>query len=77
VCQALAALPSVPTGGPSVSLPTGVLTSLLGNGVLRDGSHLGARRASYGPRGPTMRQLTRLYDPALVDLLVPGMVMTR
>jgi hypothetical protein len=24
-----------------------------------------------------MRQLTRMYDPALVDLLVPGMVIGR
>jgi phospholipid/cholesterol/gamma-HCH transport system substrate-binding protein len=38
-------------------------------------------RPAYGPtadwsatRGPTMRQLTKLYDPALVSLLVPGMV---
>jgi phospholipid/cholesterol/gamma-HCH transport system substrate-binding protein len=29
------------------------------------------------PRGPTMRQLTRVFDPALVKLLVPGMVTTR
>jgi phospholipid/cholesterol/gamma-HCH transport system substrate-binding protein len=77
VCQVLRSLPSLPTGGPSVSLPTDVLTSILGTGVLRPGSPLGARRASFGPRGPTMRELTRLYDPALVDLLVPGMVISR
>jgi phospholipid/cholesterol/gamma-HCH transport system substrate-binding protein len=76
VCQVLDALPSLPTGGPSASLPTGVLTSILG-GVLGRTSPPDERRRSFGPRGPTMRQLTRMYDPALVDLLVPGMVMSR
>jgi phospholipid/cholesterol/gamma-HCH transport system substrate-binding protein len=76
VCQVLDALPSLPTGGPSVSLPTGVLTSILG-GVLGRTSPPEERRRSFGPRGPTMRQLSRMYDPALVDLLVPGMVMSR
>jgi phospholipid/cholesterol/gamma-HCH transport system substrate-binding protein len=28
-------------------------------------------------RGPTMGQLMEIYDPSLVDLLVPGMVVTR
>ena len=28
----------------------------------------------FGERGPTVRQLMALYDPALVSLLVPGMV---
>jgi hypothetical protein len=28
----------------------------------------------FGEHGPTMRQLMALYDPALVSLLVPGMV---
>jgi phospholipid/cholesterol/gamma-HCH transport system substrate-binding protein len=75
VCQVLDALPSIPTGGPSLSLPTSILTSILG-GVLRPGTPA-LRRTSFGPHGPTMRQLSRLYDPALVDLLVPGMVMSR
>jgi phospholipid/cholesterol/gamma-HCH transport system substrate-binding protein len=45
----------------------------------------GVGRAAYGPaqswsaqswsaKGPTMRQLMKMYDPALVSLLVPGMV---
>jgi phospholipid/cholesterol/gamma-HCH transport system substrate-binding protein len=74
VCQVLDALPSIPTDGPlpSLSLPTGLLPTLLGNG-----DPLGVNRTAFGPRGPTMRQLTRLYDPALVDLLVPGMVSSR
>jgi len=78
VCQVLNALPSLPTDGPlpSLSLPTGILTSILGAGPTGDGG-LGVNRTAFGPRGPTMRQLSRMYDPALVDLLVPGMVMGR
>jgi phospholipid/cholesterol/gamma-HCH transport system substrate-binding protein len=75
VCQALNALPTLPTLGtglPSLSIPTGLLPSLLGG----EGP-LGAQRVAFGPRGPTMRQLSRMYDPALVDLLVPGMVIRR
>ena len=46
--------------------------------MLAGSGDLGARRtAAFGPRGPTLRQLTRMYDPALVELLVPGMVMSR
>ena len=70
VCQALASLPtlpSLPTGLPPLSLPP----------LLGDGGLLGARRPAFGPRGPTMRQLSRMYDPALVSLLVPGMVVGR
>jgi phospholipid/cholesterol/gamma-HCH transport system substrate-binding protein len=70
VCQVLGSLPTLPTLGtglPSLSVPT-----LLGGGGL-----LGARRPAFGPQGPTMRQLSRMYDPALVDLLVPGMVVGR
>lgn len=74
VCQALNALPSIPTKGPlpSLSVPTSLLPSVLGNG-----GAVGLNRTAFGPRGPTMRQLSRMYDPALVDLLVPGMVMSR
>jgi phospholipid/cholesterol/gamma-HCH transport system substrate-binding protein len=74
VCQVLNALPSLPTDGPlpSLSIPTSLLPPILGRGGV-----LGVDRAAFGPRGPTMRQLSRMYDPALVDLLVPGMVMSR
>jgi phospholipid/cholesterol/gamma-HCH transport system substrate-binding protein len=68
VCQALNALPSAPTSGtglPSISLPT-VLPSI--------GLRSEARRTAFGPRGPTIGELSRMYDPALVSLLVPGMV---
>jgi phospholipid/cholesterol/gamma-HCH transport system substrate-binding protein len=71
VCQALNSIPSLPTGGtgsPTLTLPTTLLPTLLP----RSGNE--ARRVAFGPRGPTMGQLSRLYDPALVMLLVPGMV---
>ena len=72
VCQVLNSLPSIPTDGPSLSIPTSLLPTLLGGGGV-----LGVNRTGFGPRGPTMRQLSRMYDPALVDLLVPGMVVRR
>jgi phospholipid/cholesterol/gamma-HCH transport system substrate-binding protein len=74
VCQVLEALPTLPTKGPlpSLSIPTSLLPTILGRGGV-----LGVNRPAFGPRGPTMRQLSRMYDPALVDLLVPGMVMSR
>ena len=71
VCQALNTIPGLP-GGPgadSGGLPTS-LPSLPGI--------LGLGRTGVGPaqraHGPTMGQLSRLFDPALVRLLVPGMV---
>ncbi|MBO0843963.1 MAG: MCE family protein [Nocardioides sp.] len=72
VCQVLGSLPSLPTagtGGPSLSLPTSLLPSL--------GLRSAPRPAPFGRRGPTMGQLSRMYDPALVRLLVPGMVVGR
>ena len=69
VCQVLNSLPTLPTGG--TGLPTLSLPTLLGGGAL------GANRPAFGRRGPTMRQLSRMYDPALVDLLVPGLVVSR
>ena len=73
VCQALHTLPSVPTGG--TGLPTLLPSTLLPTLLARCG--VGARRVAFGPRGPTMRQLSRLYDPTLVSLLVPGLVTSR
>jgi phospholipid/cholesterol/gamma-HCH transport system substrate-binding protein len=73
----LDALPSLPAGPlPAPSLPGGILSGILGGG-LTGGRSLGVNRPAFGPRGPTMRQLSRLYDPGLVDLLVPGMVISR
>ena len=74
VCQVLNQVPDLPGG----QLPS-ILPSLPG-GL---GGGLGLGRAGFGPtrtadpRGPTMGQLTRMFDPALVELLVPGMVTTR
>jgi phospholipid/cholesterol/gamma-HCH transport system substrate-binding protein len=74
LCKALNQVPGLPD--PGLPLPTdGVLGGL-------DGL-LGLNRAGVGPtvsaspRGPTMGQLSRTFDPALVRLLVPGMVTTR
>jgi phospholipid/cholesterol/gamma-HCH transport system substrate-binding protein len=68
ICKQLNLPGGPPPGGGGGGLPT-ALPSLPGVG-----------RAGYGPTeswstdGPTMRQLMKLYDPALVSLLVPGMV---
>jgi phospholipid/cholesterol/gamma-HCH transport system substrate-binding protein len=72
VCQVLntiPSLPTVPTGLPTLTLPTSIIPTIL--------SLPGARRVAFGPRGPTMHQLTRMYDPGLVSLLVPGLVVNR
>lgn len=72
VCTALNQVPGLPTpGGPvPTTLPSGLPTSLPGV--------LGLGRAGVGPsqspRGPTFGELSRAFDPALVRLLVPGMV---
>ena len=66
VCKELNQIPGLPLPSSSGGLPTALPT---------------LPRPGYGPtagwsptQGPTMRQLTKLYDPALVSLLVPGMV---
>ena len=67
VCKEVNQIPEVPGGGGG-GLPSGLP------------SVPGVPRAAFGPtdnwstQGPTMRQLMKLYDPALVSLLVPGMV---
>ena len=68
VCKALNSLPTGGTGGPLPStLPTSILPSL---------PREGARRVQpFDARGPTMGQMMKMYDPALVNLLVPGMVL--
>jgi phospholipid/cholesterol/gamma-HCH transport system substrate-binding protein len=71
LCQALAQVPGLPQLPGLSALPSvPVLGDLLGLG-----------RAPVGPtssaHGPTMRQLSQAFDPALVSLLVPGMVSTR
>ena len=75
VCQQLNQLPGLPTPSSSSGGPLDGIT----NGV---GSAL--QRSAFGPtddwsprRGPTLRQLMDVYDPGLVSLLVPGMVVQR
>jgi phospholipid/cholesterol/gamma-HCH transport system substrate-binding protein len=71
VCQVINAQPSLPTnptGVPTLTLPTTLLPTLLRG-------ETGVDRVAFGPRGPTMKQMMQLYDPTLVSLLVPGMVM--
>jgi phospholipid/cholesterol/gamma-HCH transport system substrate-binding protein len=77
VCRALNQIPGLP------QLPGGDLPSDgSGGGLLGGlGGLVGLNRAGVGPtrqaHGPTMGQLSHLFDPALVSLLVPGMVTTR
>ena len=73
VCQVLNALPTLPTSG--TGLPSLLPSTLLPTLLPRSG--VGAQRVAFGPRGPTMRQLSRIYDPTLVSLLVPGLVTSR
>jgi phospholipid/cholesterol/gamma-HCH transport system substrate-binding protein len=75
VCQALAQVPGVPQlpGLPSGLASVPVVGDLLGLGRAPAGP---AKPAPAG-RGPTMRDLSRAFDPALVRLLVPGMVSER
>jgi phospholipid/cholesterol/gamma-HCH transport system substrate-binding protein len=69
VCKQVNQLPGLPLPGGGAGDGGGGLLGLPGVG-----------RAAYGPteswsaKGPTMRQLMKMYDPALVSLLVPGMV---
>jgi phospholipid/cholesterol/gamma-HCH transport system substrate-binding protein len=74
ICKEINLIPGLPT------------PSSTGDGPLPEvpGLPLALPRAGFGPTadwsatdGPTMRQLSRVYDPALVSLLVPGMVVER
>ncbi|WP_310529093.1 MCE family protein [Nocardioides sp.] len=77
ICKQLNAIPGVPglpTTPPTIPVPTSVPTGL--PTLLRQP---GAPRAGTGQRptqyGPTMGELMDVYDPNLVSLLVPGMVL--
>jgi phospholipid/cholesterol/gamma-HCH transport system substrate-binding protein len=69
VCRGLNQIPVDGNGGNLPEVPGSGLPSIPG-----------VPRAGYGPtdsvsaRGPTMGELSRVYDPDLVALLVPGMV---
>jgi phospholipid/cholesterol/gamma-HCH transport system substrate-binding protein len=73
VCRELNSLPGLPPA-PSLPVPTTLAPTLLPTTLVPTG--LG--RAGTGERrptaNPTMADLMDLYDPALVSLLVPGMV---
>ncbi|MDX6373994.1 MAG: phospholipid/cholesterol/gamma-HCH transport system substrate-binding protein [Nocardioidaceae bacterium] len=74
VCIALNTVPGLPAppGAPASSDPLGGLGGVLGG--------LGLGRSGTGPwndaahGGPTMAQLQTVYDPSLVNLLVPALV---
>jgi phospholipid/cholesterol/gamma-HCH transport system substrate-binding protein len=81
VCKQLALIPGLPTADSSLPIPLPTLSTLLPTipGLPRApvGRSIGDQRqpVDFGERGPTVRQLMALYDPALVSLLVPGMVL--
>ncbi|PUA82555.1 MCE family protein [Nocardioides currus] len=81
ICKQLNAIPGVPvpTTLPTIPIPTSPIPTTLPTilpTLLRPD---GAPRAAPGGRrpggGPTMGELMDVYDPALVSLLVPGMVL--
>jgi len=77
LCSALnqvPGLPALPGAEEAPSLP--VLGDLLGLGRAAAGP-AASPAARPSERGPTMGQLSRAFDPALVRLLVPGMVSSR
>lgn len=74
VCTALNQVPGLPVPVPSDAPSLPILGDLLGLG--RTGAGPTARTGDTG-RGPTMGELSRTFDPALVQLLVPGMVSSR
>ncbi|GAB3201035.1 hypothetical protein GCM10027062_22060 [Nocardioides hungaricus] len=72
VCRALSQVPGLPN--PGLPLPTGGVLGGLTDLIGLNRAGVGPADLSASPRGPTMGQLTRAFDPALVRLLVPGMV---
>ena len=78
VCRIINQIPGLPHL-PGGELPSGIPTELPSlPGGLDLGGVLGLGRTGVGPtqsaQGPTLGQLSRVFDPALVHLLVPGMV---
>jgi phospholipid/cholesterol/gamma-HCH transport system substrate-binding protein len=68
---ALPKLPLTPTGGASTNPLQGL--PIIGQ-LFRPGTGDWSTPKTDGEGGPTMGQLMNTYDPALVSLLVPGMV---
>ena len=71
VCRELNTIPGLPSPPVPVptTLPPTLLPTIIPTGLPRPGT---AKRPRTG--GPTVRELMDRYDPALVSLLVPGMV---
>jgi phospholipid/cholesterol/gamma-HCH transport system substrate-binding protein len=77
LCTALNQVPGLPALPGTENLPSiPVLGDLLGLGRAPAGP-AAAASGKASKRGPTMRQLSNTFDPALVQLLVPGMVSSR
>ncbi|MEO5665954.1 MAG: MCE family protein [Nocardioides sp.] len=76
ICKQLNAvpgLPGVPTTLPTLPIPTTLPTVL--PTLLRQPGAPRAGTAQRSVQGPTMGELMDIYDPHLVSLLVPGMVL--
>ena len=78
VCQVLNQVPGLPNGPGLDGL--GSVGGLF-SGLFGDGAQAGLNRPAPGTgaapqRGPTVGQLTELYDADLVGLMVPGMVVS-
>ncbi len=69
ICKQINLVPGLPTpsstGGGGLPIP----------GLPRAG--FGPTSRQFSAKGPTIRQLTKMYDPDLVSLFVPGLVMSR
>ncbi|MDT0183695.1 MCE family protein [Microbacterium sp. ARD31] len=66
--------PTVPLPTPTLpTVPVPTLPTITLPGLPRPGTY-DTQPPPDPRRGPTVRQLTEMYDPALVSLLVPGMV---
>ena len=68
VCRELAAIPGMPSA-PTLPLPSTLIPTLVPTGLPRPGTDERVRSGN-----PTVRDLLDVYDPALVSLLLPGMV---
>ena len=70
VCKQLSVIPGLPTPS-GTGGPLDPITGILGAPAPRAGV---GWDGDYGAAGPTLGELSHAYDPALVALLVPGMV---
>lgn len=72
VCRELNALPGLPS--PPVPIPTTLPPSILPTTLIPTGLPRAGTDERTRTGNPTMSDLMDLYDPALVSLLIPGMV---